>query len=396
MSATTLRPPAPAETARSTTRRTLRYLRGVLLGLTVVVGLTSLWAFTETHRTAEAVRSRTAPAILEVSSARAALVAANEAAITSFRTGEVRLAGPGERYRSQIALVSQSLAQVAEDNAAGEFGSQTLQLVEGLLAAYTGAVEQAAAHFPRDSGTGGTGGTGSTGAEGTAGSTLGTADLWHAARLLHSDGLLAQLDVLLTAQREALDDQLAASPAGLVPALAWALPAVALFVVLVVTQVFLRRRFRRRANPALLAATLCLLGLGAVMSLTFVTQQRLTTTRESLTVVLSESRDQAAVLDDRGRRALTELVRGRCRATENGCGETMARVEAGLGRVNAGPDQPDDRKLAEGARHVHDQAGAATEYGDWVFLAPLTALLIAALVVLGLQPRLDEYRYRWR
>src|SRR5215813_12546148 len=120
-------------TTRSTTRRTLLALVAGLLIMTVTVFATTLLAFTRVHRTADTVRTRAAPAIIEVAAARVALERADSAAITSVKNKAVRLSGPGQEFQHQFAIAEQSLTQVAEDNMAGEEGSRTIHFVEGLL-----------------------------------------------------------------------------------------------------------------------------------------------------------------------------------------------------------------------------------------------------------------------
>src|SRR5262249_18153041 len=153
--------------AKSTTRQTLLRLLAGLLIMTLIVFGTTLLAFTKVHSTANTVRARTAPAIVQLSIARDALVRADNAAISNFTgcdlssfsadsncadlpsprpdtdIGLSHLAGPGEEFQNQIAIASQSLTQVAADNMAGEAGSRTLQLIEGLLVTYTSLIEHA-------------------------------------------------------------------------------------------------------------------------------------------------------------------------------------------------------------------------------------------------------------
>src|SRR5215468_4112735 len=120
--------PGQAQRARSTTRRTLRRLLAGLLALTATVFVTTLLMFTRVHRTAETVRTRTAPSIVDLAAARLALVQADAAVITSFQTPEGQLTGPGEEFQNQRAIAGQNLTEAAEDNVAGELGSRRLQL----------------------------------------------------------------------------------------------------------------------------------------------------------------------------------------------------------------------------------------------------------------------------
>src|SRR6185437_890203 len=232
-------------TPKSVTTTVLWALCVILVVATVVVFGTSLWTFRNVHRTVETVRINTAPAILEVRAAQEALVNANNAAISTFQSDEVRLSGPGLQHQNQFTFANQSLIQVAEHNVAGPRGSQRIQLLEGLLESYSGSIGQAHAHF---------------------GTALGTADLWYASRLLH-DPILVELDELLEDQTYALNDQIGSSSMTIVTLLIWTVPIVVLFVLLVMTQVYLKRRFRRAVNPLLLLATVVLIGFSIVTSL---------------------------------------------------------------------------------------------------------------------------------
>ena len=266
-------------TSRSTTRRTLQGLVAGLLIMTVIVFVTSLLTFTRVHDTADTVRTRTAPAILDIVVARTALVEADNAAVRSFKTDSrtaVLLAGPGDEFRSQIAIASQSLTRAAEHNIAGEAGSRALQLVDGLIVTYTGMIEQADTL-----------------------DMLGQADFWHGS-LLHIE-ILEQLDGLLDAQKRALDNQLATSSMTPGAALVVLGPLVVLLALLVVAQVVLRRRFRRRVNPWLVLATTLLVGLSAVTSVVFVSHHHLKNTRSTLYQLVIDEQHRSAASDDHGR-----------------------------------------------------------------------------------------------
>jgi hypothetical protein len=63
--------------------------------------------------------------------------------------------------------------------------------------------------------------------------------------------------------------------------LAWVVPALALLALLVVTQVFLSRRFRRAFSLPLVGATAAALALAAGMSFDVAARGELTATREA-------------------------------------------------------------------------------------------------------------------
>ncbi|MEQ0558155.1 hypothetical protein ABJI51_03645 [Amycolatopsis sp. NEAU-NG30] len=358
-------------TARSTTRHTLWWLRfGLVAGSVLVLG-TALATFLGVRASIAEIRERTAPAVLEVSLAKQALVGAHGAAVAAFEHGQVRLTGPSEQYEDGIALASQQLAQVAEHNAAGEQGSQTLQLIEGLLPSYNGFIGQADAHFRQD-----------------AGRALAASNLQSAAGLLSDgeNGILARLDQLAAAQRAALDDQLAAAWLNPAITLLWALPLVALLAALLWAQRFLARRFRRTVNVALLAATAVLVLLGTGTAL--------------LLGVQSGARDSGAALEHAvdARSAVTAATAGQVRATlarvllaqcGTGCGDTVTAFAAAAAHPPDVPPAPPREPALPGSGLTEPAWTPGLGYG-----IPVLALGAGFLIVAGLQPRLDEYRFR--
>lgn len=355
-------------------------LRAALLLLTAAVGASSILAFTQVHRTAQAARTQAVPAILAVSSARASLVAADQAAIHSFKSGEVHLTGAGEEYRSQLATVSQNLAQAAENNAAGEAGSRQLQLVEGLLAAYAGTIDGAAANLRQNGDV-----------------TLAMTDLWYANELLHqeSDGILPQLDHLLADQQAAFEAEIDRGAMSGSTIAWWLAPTVWLFALLGATQIFLSLWFRRAFNAALLLATLCLLGLTYFASLALASQHYLAASKDMVDTVVNNLRTQTLDTSHEAQRDLLRQVGELCNVTAGDCGYTLVDFAYNLPRTPGDPvDASAERRLAKQAQEATAEVVAATENGGYAFLLPLTAGAIMLLIVGGLQPRIDEYRYR--
>lgn len=367
-------------TATSTTRQTLWWLRlGLVAGSVLVLG-TALATFLGVRASIAEVRERTAPAVLEVSLAKEAIVAAHRAAVTAFEARQARLTGPSEQYEDEIARTSQQLAQVAEHNAAGEAGSQTLLLIEGLLPSYNGFIGRADAYFREDSG-----------------GPLAASNLQSASDLLTapSNGILARLDALEAAQRAALDRQLGANWLDPAITVLWAVPLVLLLATLVWAQRFLARRFRRTVNTALLAATVACVLLGAGTAL--------------LLGIQSDARDGGAALEQTvdARSAATSAAAGDARWTlahvltaqcgiegVAACGDTVTAFAAGTPVPPAVPDAP------PGAVDESALLGPGLTEPGWTgvlgYGIPLLAAGIGVLAVGGLQPRVDEYRFRGR
>ncbi|ONI85146.1 hypothetical protein ALI22I_30115 [Saccharothrix sp. ALI-22-I] len=364
--------------ARSKTRLTLWSLNASLLVTTALVAAVSWYAFDDVHDTIDTVDTRTSRALLEASAAKSALVEADLLAITSFRTGEALLSGPGDRYGNRIATASQSLAQVAEDNVAGEDGSKQIQVVEGLLASYTDWIGQANAHHRQNSG-------------------LATIDLWYASRLLHTQdsGVLAQLENLVKVQQDAMDVQLAGSSTSPGRIALLTVPVGVLLALLVGAQVFHAKRFRRVLNVPLVLATLVLAGVCAVVGYGLVAQHRVEVAADDLRALVGTWQERTSATAAEGQQALSDLVTGECRGADGGCGETVTRFITELRAADPGT-RPSDLELTGGVQRVNSQIAVANGTADLELLIPAGALLIAVLVWLGFLPRLEEYRHRRR
>lgn len=361
---------------RSTTRRRLHRLRAALLAVTALVLLSSWYAFDDVHDTIATVRNDTTPALLEAAAARFALAEADQLAINSFGTGEAHLTGPGDRYQNRIAMANQSLAQVAENNTAGDAASRQLHLVAGLLVAYTGSIEQADAHYRQGA------------------STLATTDLWYASRLLHG-GILSQLDQVVVAQGKALDGQLAASSTSFWRVVLLAVPIVVLGWLLVRAQLFLRQRFNRAWNAYLLAASVLLAGLAVVTGLGVRAQSQVEAAAGELRQVTAswETKTSAARVD--GQTELKDLVTAQCASSDGGCGDTVTRFITEL-RAAGSADRVTDQQLTASAKRVNGFVTEADSRAGLEVLVPVLSGLIMVLVLLGFLPRVEEYRFEKR
>lgn len=360
----------------STTRLWLRWQRGGLLGGSVALFGVSLAALAGVQGTVSTVRDRTVPAIVEVSAAQVALVAANQAALDSFRTGRGKLTGPGTDYQNQLAVASQSLAELAQDNVAEEAGQQ-LQLVEGLLVSYTGMVEVADADYQSEDGS----------VRHIGGAAVA---LWGAWSLLHTQ-ILPTLDRLRTMEETAFSKEL--STGWIAPALIplWAAPAAALLAMLVATQVFLARRFRRLLNPPLIAATaLLLVAAGGLVGLVG-SHARLDGAREALSPVVLRWTVQASATDAIAMAALLQP----CSSPTGACGRQVDQLLDGTS--GASPSTPiGSMPVPAGIAAVDRQTAAADPGTLRLAGVPACALLVAILAMWGLQPFVDQYRYRQR
>jgi hypothetical protein len=316
--------------------------------------------------------------LIEAASARQSLVDADRAAITSYRGDTVALAGPGELYQRQVGAAGQSLARVAEVNAAGNSGSRILQVVEGLVSVYTGAIGQADAYSRPSIG------------------LLGAADVWNASRLLHmKDGALAQLDALRRVERSALHRQLSTVWMSWALLPLWVLPFLVLLVLLVFTQRYLFQQFRRMANIPLIIATLLLGLLTYGMVYSTVSQRHVHHDSARLETLLTDWHTQTAKIDASGQRALAGLMLEQCHPRVN-CGRTVDGVLATLPPTQQIPTAKNQRRLQNKISAATGRLTDADVIADLTVLIPAGLLSIAVLVVFGLQSRVDEYRYRSR
>ncbi|MFI2664493.1 hypothetical protein [Micromonospora carbonacea] len=364
----------------STTRRTLLRLLWALLAANAVALAGCLAAFLGVQRTTEAAYDRSVPAILAVYDTQVALREAHGAAVASFAAGTRLLAGPGEDYQNQIARAGQHLAEIAEDNAAGDDGSRDIQVVEASLVTYAGLIERAHAHFAQPDGR-----------------ALGTAALRDASGLLEE--ILLRLDRLEEKQDAALDRQVDGAWTGRATSLLWLLPVLALGALLVAAQLFLRRRFRRALNAPLLLATLAVLALGGTTATSLHSTGQLGDARAATDRAAAARGVQLTALADRNATQLAALLRTACAPTP--CADTIEQVldQRDGDRTPAGAANEIDAAGSTAWRHGQDATGlaarAANSRGGEVVL-PTAALLAAALVVVGFLPRLEEYRYRQR
>lgn len=361
--------PAPTTPAR------LVRLRAVMMVLTTAVFAGSFTTVIGVRSTMQNMATNTAPAVLEVLAARAAVLRADAAAMASFQTGQVQLVGPGEDYQTQLALANQSLTQAAEHNTAGDPAIQQLQLVEGLLSAYSGLIERADAYFEQN-----------------ARNPLGITYLWDGSILLNAPetGIVAELGSLAALEQDALTHQLSSGWLSALTPLLWIAPIAALFALLLVTQQYLRRRFHRTVNPALLAATMLLLLITTAMSTVVTSKLQAGAANDTLGQVSGQWQQQADGVSATAGHALGEMLRTRCGTEQGGCGTTGNAYLAGLPQAT-NPARNTDPRLTEISANANDEFVSAEANGALGYLVPLGTAALAALILSGLQRRLREY-----
>jgi hypothetical protein len=382
---------AAPERAASTTPMLLRRRRAVLIALAILTGAMALLVTGEEH-TVVAAGTHTATAVVQAYAAGQALADADGQAVQTIPRG----AGPSGQYQADIAAAEQSLEQVAENNTAGQPGTQSLQLIEGLIPAYTALVEQADASF-------------AVGVNGEKG--VGNEYLWSASELMHGQILAYPLDSppsqdslaeLQKSEQDTLAGQRSSPWVSTWLNALWILPAMVLLGTLAVTQRLLYRRMRRVLSKYLALAAAAVIALCATTSHVIVSEHAFSMTSRPLTAVVSLQLIETETTNEQGQDALGQLIERACaapclaeqhdafgiaRSDASARQETEAWAKAECGT----PEIPGCITEQEGSYDT-DALGAESGYGtSTAFVAGLTVLLLL-LIPLGLRRYLDEYR----
>ncbi|MBL1084049.1 hypothetical protein JK359_19085 [Streptomyces actinomycinicus] len=243
----------PPPEGGSTTAHDLAVRHRLLLTLSALLTLSLFLSYQGVHGDANPLRTSSAPAVLSLDTAQYALGQAQKAANS---------AAPTSDFQRQISVAVESLSAAAADDVGGTGGRQTLQTIAGLITVYAVKVQQS--QLQPD------------------GSALREAYLSYATSVLTEEhsGIQARLTALQRQQRHAVQQQTSFGPMMWLVWVVTLLLGLALAAALLETQLFLRRRFRRRFNRQLLGALVLLAG-GVVTAVLFTvwTQQGMTDTR---------------------------------------------------------------------------------------------------------------------
>jgi hypothetical protein len=255
----------------STTGRDLLRRLWLLLALGAAVTVALFGAYRGVHSAAVPLASSSASGVLELDTAKYALLQAQSGAAADAASDG---AGTGD-FHTQISVANQSLAAAAADDVTGPSGRLALRTVISLISVYGGWIELAAQvpessllhaaymHFAQNG--------------------LGTADA-------HTSdaSVMGRLNELQHEQLKVVDRQ---TSFGWPLWLGWSLTAalgLALLAALAETQRFLRARFRRRWNRWLVAAgALLVAGLALPAVFTWQTHTGLFHSRTTLRRPLS-------------------------------------------------------------------------------------------------------------
>ncbi|MEU0331864.1 hypothetical protein [Streptomyces sp. NPDC006193] len=300
----------------STTAHDLTVRHRLLLALAVLLTVSLFLSYQGVHGDANPLRTSSAPAVLSLDTAVYALGRAQE---------DARAPAPTSDFQKQISAAAQNLSVAAADGVGGPAGRQTLRTITGLITVYAVKVQQAQLQ--------------------PHGSVLREAYLSYATSVLNDKaaGIQVRLTALQRQQRAAVHRQTSFGPLLWLSWTATLLLTLALGAALVETQLFLRRRFRRRYNRHLLAAGALSLALVATAVLfTLWTQHGMADTR-----TLLDRRLTGRHIPDAGRQTASYL------------------------------------------RHTGFRAAAAV----WILIG---GILLMALAETGLRRHLDDYRFRPR
>jgi hypothetical protein len=302
----------------ATTPRRLRKLFMLIASLAIALTLVGAGALAVAGSTALGIQQRTVPAIVGMQRVHAWLSDADRSAANAYLAGGAEVTLPELQYQADIAATSRELQIASAHDPGGGDTSQRLQRIAMLVDQYVGLVQTA-------------------NVDDRLGVAVGTVYLQAGTSLMHrgGTGILAEVDALRNLYMDDLDR------ANLtLRAAQWMLPvyavlALALAGLLVITQVFVRRRFHRRRSPQLLAATL-LLVIAAAASGMGAGQARMsmnTAEDQSYSRLLNLWNARALLYDANGNESLALIARdqpGRAAADQAFQAETRRLVDRPL------------------------------------------------------------------
>jgi hypothetical protein len=387
--------------------------RLVLLAVLVITGavcfgvIASVAERARAHA-AQAVQAQTEPLLVQAVNLYAALSDANATATTTFLLGGLEPPGRRAHYLRDLRFASTSLAALTRGagEAAGTRGA--VRTIGQELPIYSGLVEAARANNRQ-------------------GFPVGSAYLRQASALL-ADTILPAASHLYASEARALSDDYAAG-AETVVLVVLAVTALVALALLGASQRYLARISRRVFNIPMLLATVVLVGIAAWALIGVIDEQNALAAahRDSDAVeVLSASRillsrarsDESLALVGRGsdeispvdftrvRRALAPpsglLAEAGTLAVRVGAGAADSRLVREFASFMRSPASArvadrldatlDGQIAAAQAQFAQDAADARSALSGLAVAIPVLILAAAALALLGVRQRLEEYR----
>jgi hypothetical protein len=249
----------------------------------------------EAGSTVAAIANGTVPAILGAERLHATLADADRAVANAFLTGAVEASGPQQEFQLDLASAHRQLALAADRSAGQPAELARIQAVSTELAQYTQLVATAQDYN-------------------RLGYPVGSAYLRRASGLMHQPGtgILAQVDALAQLETATLSGQDTALAITGMVLLVYAALVIALLVMLVRTQSFVRQHFKRRRNPRLLAATALLLVLtaGSAVEVLYATESLFIAQGQAYSRLLGLWEMRSTMYDAYGNESLNLVARG--------------------------------------------------------------------------------------
>jgi hypothetical protein len=430
----TRRAGARVRSARRTTPVLLRAAAVSVAILALVLGLVAALATSERQGATAASWQNAEPLMVTAQAVDTALSDADTTAAASFLQGRLEPAALEDRYQTDLALASADVAVAAREAGSDPEVAASLETLSTDLPVYAGIVQDA--DFNERQGF----------------YPLAAAYIAEANSLMRSSILPAAATVYGTEGSRLADDQ----SQGVSPVLAIlaGLAFLALLFVLVVAQRWLSRRFHRTWNIALAAATVIVLALGIWFTVAFTTQtsgvnsalangsQPVSTFTQARILALRARADDELTLLTRDSdqtyqtdytstaaalRHLLDTPGSSAGAAGSSVRTELARASAAFGSYAAAHTQirHDDAggnlagavALASGggaqelpaissdlnsdlsngitasqATFVNATSNAASDLDGLIWSLAIGAILVAALVLIGFQPRIAEYR----
>jgi hypothetical protein len=420
---------------RSARRTTPVLLRGVAVSvaiLALVAGLIAALATSERQGATTASWQNAEPLMVTAQTVDTSLSDADTTAAASFLQGRLEPAGLERRYQSDLAIASADVAVAAREAGSDPEVAASLETLSTDLPVYSGIVQDA--DFNERQGS----------------YPLAAAYISEANNLMRSSILPAAATVYGTEGSRLADDQSISPLLAILAALAF----LGLLVLLVVAQRWLSRRFHRTWNVALAVATVIVLALGLWFTVALTTQtngvnsalangsrpvsiftqarilalraradDELTLlTRDSDPTFQADYRSTAAdlghLLDTSGSSTgaagspvRTQLARAKAtfgsyaslhgEIRQDDLGGNLAGA-VGLAAGSSAHDLPAissdlNSDLADGitasqSTFVNTTSDAASDLDGLIWGLAVGVILIAALVLIGFQPRIEEYR----
>ncbi len=425
--------PAPVRTPKwsSMTPNRLRVLAVGCASLTVLVGLLGVLATSSRHAATSAAWATAEPLMVDAQAIDTSLSDADTTAAGSFLQGNLEPATSLARYEGDIADASATLASTTQHIGDDATVAAPLQTISVALPDYTGLVQTAT--FNQRQGN----------------YPLAAAYMTEADNLMHSRILPAAGRVYASERARLNSDQRQSSSPWLVGATLVLL--VGLIVLLVLVQRWMSRHFRRRFNIPLALATVVMVVIGVWFAVAVVAQNMGvdSAANDGSKPVAIYTQARISALEMRADDELTLLSRDAVSSYQDDETTTTAGLQRLLTSASVGASPGEKQRLSEalgaldGYQLAHDQirhtdtqgdligavseasasgptnlpavslrldgalagdivhsqqafdssmSGASGDVGGllWGFL--ILSLLAAALIVVGVQPRINEYR----